>query len=310
MSTALTPKPFPESARDRIAKLPHVNATCGLFVEFMSIEKSQMMMLSAREWDGFSWTHLKLVSGRMPIDGKEKAVVLGTVAAEVLKKKAGDTIAIEAEELTVTGIVDGGALVENGCVIVSLALYQEISGNQGKVNVIDLRAAPNTTDEQLRQLCTEIDKLIPEARAMMISQHLKDSQGYRMILAMSWGTSLLAVVVGVFGVMNTMLMAVFERTHEICILLAVGWKKQRVVRMILLESALLGLLGGIFGVLLGAVGVKLLQYTPAIRGLLEPDLGVGLLMVSVAIAVGVGVLSGLYPAWRSSRLSPANALHG
>jgi putative ABC transport system permease protein len=127
---------------------------------------------------------------------------------------------------------------------------------------------------------------------------------------MSWGTSLLAVLVGVLGVMNTMLMTVFERTHEICVLLAIGWKRGRIVRMVLWESALLGFLGGVGGVLIGVVGVKLMQTTPAIRGLLEPDLSPHLLVTSVAIAVVVGVLSGLYPAWRSSRLIPSRALYG
>jgi len=56
--------------------------------------------------------------------------------------------------------------------------------------------------------------------------------------------------------------------------------------------------------------VKLLQKTPAIRGLLEPDLSVSLLAMSVIIAVVVGILSGLYPAWRSSRLTPSLALQG
>jgi putative ABC transport system permease protein len=77
---------------------------------------------------------------------------------------------------------------------------------------------------------------------------------------------------------------------------------------VLWESALLGFLGGVAGVLIGAVGVKILETTPAIRGLLEPDLSVHLLAMSVAIAVAVGVLSGLYPAWRSSRLTPSRAL--
>ncbi|MGH8046495.1 MAG: ABC transporter permease, partial [Chthoniobacterales bacterium] len=128
--------------------------------------------------------------------------------------------------------------------------------------------------------------------------------------AMSWGTSLLAVLVGVLGVMNTMLMTVFERTHEICILLALGWRRGRIVRMVLLESALLGLLGGIVGVLLGVVGVKILVTAPAIQGLLEADLSPGLLVVSIGIAVLVGLMSGLYPAWRSSRLAPSAALQG
>jgi putative ABC transport system permease protein len=110
--------------------------------------------------------------------------------------------------------------------------------------------------------------------------------------------------------MNTMLMTVFERTHEICVLLALGWKRRRIVRMVLYESALLGFLGGVVGVTIGAIGVKILQSTPGIRGLLEPDLSPGLLAVSTAIAVVVGIISGIYPAWRSSRLSPGAALHG
>ena len=127
---------------------------------------------------------------------------------------------------------------------------------------------------------------------------------------MSWGTSLLAVLVGVFGVMNTMLMTVFERTQEICVLLALGWKRSRIVRMVLWESALLGLLGGLLGVLLGAVGVTILGHAPAIRGLLKPEISFGLLTTAVAMSLTVGILSGLYPAWRSSRLNPSRALQG
>ncbi|HEY5814091.1 MAG TPA: ABC transporter permease, partial [Terrimicrobiaceae bacterium] len=121
--------------------------------------------------------------------------------------------------------------------------------------------------------------------------------------------SLLAVIVGVLGVMNTMLMTVFERTQEICILLAIGWKRARIVGMILWESVLLGFLGGVVGVILGVACVKVLQRTPAIRGLLEPDLSAGLLLLAVALSVLVGVISGLYPAWRSSRLEPGHSLH-
>ena len=174
--------------------------------------------------------------------------------------------------------------------------------------MIDIRVKPSTSAKDVDRLCTEINKLVPEGRAMLAGEHISNSQAYRIAQAMSWGTSLLAVLVGVLGVMNTMLMTVFERTQEICILLALGWKRGRVVRMVLWESALLGLFGGLGGVLIGAVGVNVLGKTPAIRGLLEPDLSVNLLTVSVAIAVAVGVISGLYPAWRSSRLTPSRAL--
>ena len=310
MGSALSPKPFNSSVLDRISSLPKVAATCAIFVDLTSIEDSSMTIVSAREWGSFSWQNLKLVSGRLPNDAMEQAVVLGQNAAEVLKKKPGDPIQIEAKELTVVGIVDGGALVENGSVILSLPLYQNISGNEGKINIIDIRATPGITEEGVKRLCNEINTLIPEARALPAGDNVGNSQAYRFISAMSWGTSLLAVIVGVLGVMNTMLMTVFERKQEICILLAIGWKRGRIIRMVLLESALLGLLGGIGGVAIGCIGVKVLERMPAIHGLLEPDLSFRLMIISVAIAVIVGVISGIYPAWRSSRLSPSLAMNG
>jgi putative ABC transport system permease protein len=310
MGSTLTPKPFDATVRDRIASLPEVAATCAIFVDLTSIEDSAMFVVSAREWGGFSWQNLKLVSGRMPRDALEPAVVLGQTAAEVLKKKIGDLIQLETRELTVVGIVDGGALVENGSVILSLPLFQEMSGNEGRINVIDLRATPGKSEAELKRLCEQINGLIPEARAMVAGQHLGNSQAYRIVSAMSWGTSLLAVIVGVLGVMNTMLMTVFERKQEICILLAIGWKRGRIIRMVLWESALLGLLGGVVGVGAGTLGVKMMQTLPEIQGMLEPDLSAGLMLTSVAIAVAVGVLSGLYPAWRSSRLTPSLAMQG
>lgn len=310
LGSGITPKPYDASVRDRVAAVPGVAATCVLFVDFTSVEDSPMLIVSAREWGGFSWDHLKLVSGRMPKDAMEPVVLLGRTAAETLKKNAGDPIQIEAKELTVAGIVDGSALVENGSVILSLPLMQEITGNEGKINIIDVRVKPGFTEEDIQHVCDEINRVVPEARAMSAGEHIASSEAYRFVRAMSWSTSLLAVIVGVLGVMNTMLMTVFERKQEICILLAIGWKRTRIMLMILGESALLGALGGLAGVLIGILGVQAIHNLPGIRGLLDPDLSPRLFLISVAISISVGVLSGLYPAWRSSRLTPSLALQG
>lgn len=310
MGTALVPKPFDAAVEERVKKLPQVAAASGLLVELISIETADMMMVSAREWGGFTWDNLKVVKGRLPLDGNEKAAVLGQTAADLLGKKVGDPLQVETAELTVVGIVDGGAWVENGSVIVALPLMQEITGNQGKISVIDVRAKEGSSSADIDGLVQNINSVVPEARAMQAGGQISNSQGFKMVRAMTWGTSLMAVLVGVLGVMNTMLMAVFERTREICILLAIGWKKGRIVSMILWESALLGLIGGIAGVIIGVGGALVLQTSPSIRGMLEPDLGPELLGMSVLISVAVGVISGLYPAWRSSRLQPSAALQG
>ena len=310
MRGSLTPKPFPAATRDRIAHLPGVAATCMILVDLMSVETAELMIVSGREWDCFAWENLKLVSGRMPKDQNERAILLGTTAADILKKKVGDTVQIETEELAVVGIVNGGAFVENSSIILSLPMLQQITGNHDQISAIDVRVTPGVNDAGIRSLCAEMSRLIPEARAEPAGQHIANSEGYRVINGMSWGTSLLAILVGVLGVTNTMLMSVFERKQEIAILLALGWKRSRIVQMILWESLMLGFFGGIIGVLVGIAGVQMMKMAPAIRGLLEPNLSAGLMLMAIAIAVFVGVLSGLYPAWRSSRVEPSLALHG
>jgi len=276
----------------------------------MSVETAELMILSGREWGGFAWDNLKLVSGRMPNDQMEKAVVLGTTAAEILKKKVGDTVQIETEELAVVGIADGGAFVENGSIVLSLPLLQQITGNPDKISAIDVRCDSGMDQAGIRKLCDDMSRLIPEAHAEPAGEHLVHTEGYRMINAMSWGTSLLAVIVGVLGVTNTMLMSVFERQqedrHPACPGMATEPNRPddfarvrpaRIARWNHRDRP-------------GRHRYSVDESAPAIRGLLEPDLSLNLILIAVTIAVSVGVLSGFYPAWRSSRLTPSLALHG
>ncbi len=310
IGSAFTPAPFNQAEVEKIQGLPDIDAICPIFVDVASVEGSPMILISARQWGGFSWDNLKVTSGRMPANGEVDEVVLGTTAIDMLNKSVGDKIKIGRRKVEIVGVVDGGGSMENGSAFLSLSLMQELTDNEGKINIIDIRLNPGTSAEDSQEVCTSIDARIPDVRAQLASEHVRDSEGFKIIQAMSWGTSLLAIFVGVLGVMNTMLMTVFERTQEICILLAIGWKRSRIVRMVLLESALLGFFGGIVGVGLGVLGVKALETTPMVKGLLHSELSVPLMLIAVVASVGVGVISGLYPAWRSSRLNPSRAIQG
>src|SRR5438309_1198479 len=172
MRGSLTPKPFPAATRDRIAQVPSLAGTCNILVDIASIENAELMIISGREWGCFAWENLKLVSGRMPNDQNERAVVLGTTAADILKKKVGDTVQIETEELAVVGIANGGAFVENGSVILSLPLLQQITGNRDQISAIDVRVTPGMNDTGIRGLCGEMNKLIPAAHAEQAGEHV------------------------------------------------------------------------------------------------------------------------------------------
>jgi len=90
------------------------------------------MIVSARQWGGFAWKNLKLVSGRLPNDGRRART--SSWAQRPLKcwGKKSAIPPTRNEELAVVGIVDGSAVVENGSIILSLPLLQEITGNEGK----------------------------------------------------------------------------------------------------------------------------------------------------------------------------------
>lgn len=307
MQGGIMPKAFAESVRDGIAAMPGVSEANATLMQMLSVEDAPMMVVYGREWGSFTWDGFKVLEGRLPRDAGEHAVVLGRLAAEVLGKGVGDPLQIEADEFTVVGIVDGSSVLENGAVNLALPRFQEASGYEERVNFVNVRVDDGT---DVGALCTGIEAQYPGLRAVASGEVVGTSQGFQMARAMSWSTSFLAIIVGVLGVMNTMLMSVFERKHEIGVLLALGWQRTRIMTLILCESAAMGLLGGVVGVMLGAVVLAALETTPYVRGFLEPDLGWMLALRAVVIAMLVGVISGLYPAWRSSRLSPSSALQG
>jgi putative ABC transport system permease protein len=291
-----------------VEALPHVRDARGALVEVVGLEDLPSMVLLGWEPGSFLWDHLKLEQGRWPDAGTRRSVALGTIAAEMLGKKVGDPIQIEAGTCTVGAIFSSSALAENGAIVVPLAELQALMDRPGMVNFFNVRLAPNTTPEQVQELRALVKQRLPGLTAFGASEVAQANAGIQIAKAMSLATSVIALFVGAVGVMNTILMSVFERLHEIGVLLAIGWRRARIRWMILCESLVLSLVGGVVGSLLGVAAVRLLQSTPWIRGKLEGHVDLALLGVALAIALGLGALGGLYPAWVGSRLSPVTAL--
>jgi putative ABC transport system permease protein len=120
--------------------------------------------------------------------------------------------------------------------------------------------------------------------------------------------SFLAVLVGSLGMLNTMLMSVLERTREIGVLRALGWRRGQVLGIIVRESCILGVVGGALGMVLGVGLTRLLDLAEGLVGAFEPVFTVQLFVQAGIVAVLVGLVGGLYPAWRATRLRPVEAL--
>jgi putative ABC transport system permease protein len=113
---------------------------------------------------------------------------------------------------------------------------------------------------------------------------------------------------GILGIANTMAMSVFERTREIGILRAIGWKAGRVVLLIQTEAVVLGFAGGILGIGVGWGSLNILHHLPQTNSFVSTSLTPLHLIESLAISILSGLVAGAYPAWRGAHLSPVEAL--
>ncbi|MCK4470893.1 MAG: ABC transporter permease, partial [Anaerolineae bacterium] len=120
--------------------------------------------------------------------------------------------------------------------------------------------------------------------------------------------SFLAVFIGAVGMLNTMLMSVLERTREIGVLRALGWRRGRVLRMILQEGLALGAVGGVCGILLGLGLAWGMSQMPGMGEMVDPRYSPELFARALVVALITGVIGGLYPAWRATRMRPVEAL--
>jgi putative ABC transport system permease protein len=130
----------------------------------------------------------------------------------------------------------------------------------------------------------------------------------RVARAVGWIITSIAVAIGLAGTLNTMMMSVFERVREIGILRSVGWRKRRVIALVLCEALCIGLLGALLGLAIGIVAMRLFAYWPAAAGLSEGVPPGYVCAQGFAIGVLMGLLGAAYPAYWAASLAPTEAL--
>jgi putative ABC transport system permease protein len=234
--------------------------------------------------------------------------MLGKVLAGNIGKHVGDTIEFYAEQFEVVGIFDSFSVYETGAMFILLGELQRLMDRPGKVTGYVVQAAPAGDAAAVEELRARINGLDPNIRAVAVSEFVRNISQIRLIRAASWVTSVIAIVIGIVGVLNTMITSVFERVSEIGTLRAIGWHKWRVMSLVMAEALLLSSLAAIVGASMGAGSVRLLGCLPQLAGFLDGWPPGTVIAQGILLAVVVGVLGALYPAVWAANLRPVQAL--
>ena len=299
-----------ESIEPTLQGLPEVAAVSPMIVNMMDVTPENNAIVYGLRAASFEFAPLKIVEGGRFHDGSQE-VMLGKLLADGIHKHAGDTMEIQGTPYKVAGVYQGGSALEAGAVIMPLGELQKLSSLEGKVTAfhVKLRNADGTSpEERLHKGEAAIEAALPGLRAVPAAERASNNQLVVLAHAAAWGTSAIALLVGALGIANTMAMSVFERTKEIGVLRSLGWAGKRIMALILIESAGLGICGGVLGVVGGWITLRILAALPQTGNVISATLPWITAVEAIAIAVLVGLGAGLVPAYRASRLSPVEAM--
>ena len=234
--------------------------------------------------------------------------VVGESVAERNNVDVGSTLRLNPEaSLEVVGVArSGGGLVDNA-VLLPLATLQRATGIRDRVSFFALDLVePARAADIAESLSAEFPQLGFQTQEQVL-QVLE--RGVRISDVVRLGISAIALIVGAISVTNTVLMSVFERTREFGVIRAVGAKPRFLFGLVLTESVVLSLVGAAFGVLLGRLGIGVVnRIADGLIGTPVAALTLRLAVFAVAVAFLMGILAGLIPAARAARIQVAVAM--
>ncbi len=306
---------LPEKLGAQIKALPNVAAACPMLFDVVTFQDSDLVGVFIEAWyaDSPLFDHVKVMTGRKFTASDQHVMMLGKLLAQNMRMAVGDDVVIDGQPFEVVGIYEVGNAFENGGALVKISDLQQIMDRQGQVTGFEIilnddgEAKTAETRRQIEDLHDTNGKHWNLA-ATPVAEQASNFIFVKMGRAMAWITSLIAVVIGCIGVLNTMMMSVFERTREIGVLRAVGWRKSRIVRMIMLEALAVSVMGAIIGTSAALLLTRLLAVIPTFRAVVDGSIAPVTIAEGIFVACLVAAIGSIYPAYRATRQTPTEAL--
>jgi putative ABC transport system permease protein len=294
-----------------------VRATPGL-VELVDVQRGEgtlSAMVNGWRMDAITFDDLKLRSGRRLQEGDRRKIMIGMTLAQHLNKGVGDTVEMQRQLFEVVGVYQSFTVFENGGAVVPLAELQELMLRKGSVtgfsvvleNAEDKAALVQRVKEQIEAI-TDDEGRPYRIDAQTTRDYVSKSLPIRLANGMAWVTSMIALLIGAVSMLNTMIMSVMERTREVGVLRAIGWRKRRVVYMVLGEALILSLAAMAVGTVVAFGIIRWLATLPETSGFVSGRLAPVVVLEALAMTVVLALTGGSYPAYRAARWLPSEAL--
>jgi putative ABC transport system permease protein len=247
------------------------------------------------------------IEGRVADQADE--VMVGAEAARELDLSVGDAVVIggtRPEQATVVGVIAPSGSVEDRAILAEIHVVQQALDLDEAVSFIEISALCKGCP--IDEIVSQIAAVLPNAQVSPIRQAVAARE--RAVLQFTrfgYAVSAVVVLVGALVVLTTTMSAVTERTQELGILRAVGFRRWQIARVVLFETVAAAAAGGLAGWLLGTAAARFSG--PALAQLTEPvpaDWTLALLALGLSVLIGAG--GGTYPAMRATRMDPSLAL--
>ncbi|MEE1117367.1 ABC transporter permease [Methanosphaera sp.] len=299
-----------ESYVEELSKIDGVEKTAGM-LESTVIDTSKSsdssrygFSLYGAKTDDLSIVGINNINGSV-FNENENELIVGKNLAEEENYTIGDKVDVYGKEFKITGIYETGSIFYDSAMYTGLSKLQNLTDNEEKISSISIKikkdANLTTVNDKIKN---EYNDTLRTITAEEMTQTIDDTLG--MINSATTAIEALAIIIGGLGVINTMMMTVFERTREIGVLKSVGWSKKRILSMIMGESIVLTIISGIIGSILGVLAVFILFKLNGDNMTLI--FNINIFIKAFLVALSVGIIGGLYPAIKASRLSPTEAL--
>jgi putative ABC transport system permease protein len=295
---------LPDSLARRIGHEPGVEKATPLLLIVEGIPQQPSAIVFGMNTDGFVAHRQVYLRGRFPVGPGQVAV--GNRLADDLHATVGERIKVKGRPLAVSGIYHSSTFFEDSGATLPLSTAQAIARRPGEATTIAIVLEPGTHTARVRR---HILGSNPGLQAISSPDDAARAGGNSQLIGKAvLVIVVLALIIGGIAVANTMAMAVLERQGEFALLATIGWTPARVAALVLGEGVGVSLLGAALGLLLGVVGAGLLVDALGASSYASPEVTAWGLGRGLLVGIAIGVLGGLYPAWRVSRLDPGATL--